>query len=70
MVGTMLWLSMAFIVGDTTAITSPSRCLDRPPINSGARDFFGRVWYEELEGRIEPQVFISRPAWVAPPAPA
>ena len=65
LVGSIIWLLVAFTVGGTTATTSPSRCLESPPSNIGGRVFVGRVWYE-LEGRIEPQVFIAGEAgWVA-----
>ena len=66
LVGTIIGLVVAFTVGGTTATTSPSRCLESPPNNIDGLVFFGRVWYE-LEGRIEPQVFMAGEvaSWVA-----
>ena len=66
LVGSIIWLLVAFPIGDTTATTSPSRCLESPPSNIGGRVFVGRVWYE-LEGRIEPQVFMAGLGCKPPP---
>ena len=66
LVGSIICLLVAFPIGDTTATTSPSRCLESPPSNIGGRVFVGRVW-NELEGRIEHQVFMAGLGCKPPP---